>query len=395
MFADGTGTLWKSMTGTKIRRILGEEPAMNPLLRDSGLLRAFEAGWCGYSLCAVKEFVAGFDRGKAQVPFRGKILAWDIATLREAFELPSPEKPADWKSKWADQAFFDMFTVKRAATNPSSVDTLKPELRVMQKPIRLVQEALLGKSRPTCVNGKQMWVYWTNWWRHIEGSGSSGIACPGIGADWARLVWDDLTSEIVALKNHLSKASVPKKKYACNCGSAITKYLMYYGFTLHELRHPVCPGSLEYGPKSPSGENGASTGMESLWEAVAMAEKSPSGEEDVAPAENFQGCAILRAAAPESSRRTEHAAAEIRASVGGVWVGVQDHAALITKMEELEKNLQRQNEELKELRQENLWLRNRLEMSEIETRERFAKVGEFLNLSSSDLEVHAWLIDGC
>jgi hypothetical protein len=237
--ADETGTIWKSMTNRKIASILGCEPSMNELISKAGLVETFEAEWIPVVVPAVKEFVLGFDSSTMEIEFRGARLDWSREHIEEAFNLPVQEDPQLWRAKWSDNRFFDMFTVKRSNTNPSSVEKLKPEFGMMQKPIRLIHEALLGKSRPTCTNGKQMWVYWSLWWHQIPKEDRRTMECPGLEPDFTRLVMEDLTAEILALKAHLSKGEPPKKRYAANCGSAITKYLLFLGYNLEELKLEV------------------------------------------------------------------------------------------------------------------------------------------------------------
>ncbi|CAM6129046.1 unnamed protein product [Calypogeia fissa] len=121
-----------------------------------------------------------------------------------------------------------------------SLEKLKPPFEDLRRPIRLVQEYLLGKSRPTCLNSKQMWVYWSYWWAHVNGwdwEKKDGVEVEWLELkpDWAHLVLEDLSSEIEALRKHLTKVTPPTKRYAANCGSAITKFLIHHGYSLAEL----------------------------------------------------------------------------------------------------------------------------------------------------------------
>ncbi|CAM6087916.1 unnamed protein product [Calypogeia fissa] len=123
-----------------------------------------------------------------------------------------------------------------------SLEKLKPPFADLRRPIRLVQEYLLGKSRPTCLNSKQMWVYWSYWWPHVNGwdwekKDGVEVEWPELKPDWARLVLEDLSSKIEALRKHLTKVTPPTKRYAANCGMAITKFLIHHGYSLAELQN--------------------------------------------------------------------------------------------------------------------------------------------------------------
>jgi hypothetical protein len=230
-----TATIWKSTTSRKIRQILGCDPKRDLYLKDAGLIDTFEMEWPRVAVPAVVDFVNGFHPEVSKVKFRGRIFDWDCNALREAFRLPSAENTAAWRPKWTGSAIDGMFTVPKKASNPYVLASLKPAFNNLKAPIRLIQELLLGKSKATGVHGKQMWVYWSCWWRRIDRQSREGVECPQLKPDWARLVLEDLTAEILLLTNHLLKDPPPKKRYAVNCGTAITKFLLHKGYSIEQL----------------------------------------------------------------------------------------------------------------------------------------------------------------
>ena len=83
-----------------------------------------------------------------------------------------------WKTKWTSPAFDQMFTVARNVSNQYNVEKLRLGFSDWQRPIRLIHELLLGKSKPISLNGKYMWIYWLYWWHCISQEYRVGIECP-------------------------------------------------------------------------------------------------------------------------------------------------------------------------------------------------------------------------
>lgn len=229
-----TATIWKSMTYNKICHVLGEPPKNNKLIIDAKLVPSLDYKWPKCAVNAVKEFVLAFEVGKGYVMFRGRKVHLDVETFRKAFRLP--DGPFDaWRRQWGVEFFYKMFKKDRTDSNPSSIEQLQPWLEDWELPLKVVQQVLLGKSRPTCIHGKQMYVFWSYWWKLVKKDHRKDGPQPKLGADWAVLVLEDLEHEIIVLQNHLRKDPLPKKKHPCSCGTAITALLLHSGFTEAEL----------------------------------------------------------------------------------------------------------------------------------------------------------------
>ena len=97
---------------------------------------------------------------------------------------------------------------------------------------------------------------------------------------------EDLTAKILLLKTHLEKEEPPMKRYASNCGSAITKYLLFCGEKIENLKKPAeevedCEDTRELEYVEAEEEEGEEEDEEKEDKEEGEEEDKEEGDEDV------------------------------------------------------------------------------------------------------------------
>ncbi|CAM6128693.1 unnamed protein product [Calypogeia fissa] len=230
-----TWTLWHYCSPKRVRNVLGMEPNEHSLVRMLGLQDTFSIHyWKPVPHCVI-EFAKNFDPEVNTFKFCGKVYPLTKDVLREAFQLPTG-KFAKLKKAWNGKEIAKLFQTQ---DRPYSIAKLEEAVKEWEGPIRLVSELLLGRRKPTQVNGKQMWYFYSHLWPTILDWGEE-YEKPLVRPDWAELMQEDLKQELDVLCKHLQRnppGSLCRqtKKFSCYCATAVTHILRHLGFSLEQM----------------------------------------------------------------------------------------------------------------------------------------------------------------
>ena len=160
----------------------------------------------------VKTRIAWFRDGKLE-------LTKEI--VRDAFQLPHGEF-FEYKQRWRDPDFHNMFSGPRSSGNAHSINGLNPPYDEWKEVIMLVQKVILGNGKPTLVTGKVMRYFYAYLVLTLPGRDRrrKRVKMP----DRADLVLDELTLEMKKFQKHLIR---PAERHVSYCGTAITYLLIF------------------------------------------------------------------------------------------------------------------------------------------------------------------------
>ncbi len=206
--ADKNRVLWKTFNACQATSVMQEQVGQE-LLAATGLGKALGITYSKPVVPEVIDFVLGFNAEKKCSSFRGRTINLTPTTLRSAFQLPSRETCSAHKQVGSPPVVKRMFTREPCAPNPYSMAQLVGSLQSWIPMLRLVQETLMGKSKPTQLHGKDLWFIVSHCWKILPDSvTSSEIAPPSPLPDWALLMCYHLRREIAALRSHILKGIV-------------------------------------------------------------------------------------------------------------------------------------------------------------------------------------------
>lgn len=206
--ADDNRVLWKTFNARKSTSVMLEQVGQE-LLAATGLWNALGIAYSKPLVPEVIDFVLGFSAEKNSTSFRGRTINLTPATLQGAFRLPSTEGCSALGQVRSPPVVKRMFKREPCVPNPYSMAQLVGPLQSWIPMLRLVQETLMGKNKPTQLHGKDLWCIVAHCWKILPDSVTmSEMAPPSPLPDWSLLMFDHLRREIAALRSHILKGIV-------------------------------------------------------------------------------------------------------------------------------------------------------------------------------------------